>query len=116
MGIIAHHALVITGTHGDWIERAHEKARSLFADQVSPISPPMVNSTKSFCVFPDGSKEGWEESAAGDSARDALIAWLYEQEYEDHSSPLSWVEVHYGEIRYEGSGARITRSAWKDRG
>ncbi len=117
MGVIAHHAIVITGSYGGFAERAHEKALGIFPrEQVSEISPEAVNGYRSFSVFPDGSKEGWSESDDGNAQRDAFVTWLYEQEYGDGSSPLSWVEVHYGEIRYASNGARITRSAWKDRG
>jgi len=100
MGHIRHHAIVITGTYGDWIDKAHKKALEIFG-YVSEISPEMINGTKSFYVPPDGSKEGWEESADGDDERNKFIEWLEEKNYDDDSSPLAWAEVQYGDDNYE---------------
>lgn len=116
MGIIAHHAIVVTGSYDNWPQKAHDKAVSIFpAEQVSELSPEVTNGYRSFAVFPDGSKEGWGQSEDGDANRNAFITWLYEQEYDDHSSPLKWVEINYGEIGAH-NGARITRSTWRNRG
>lgn len=113
MGTIAHHAIIVTGVYGDWTQKAHAFAERIFPEaQVSPIATSPTNGYKSFCIFPDGSKEGWEESQSGDEQRDAFIAWLERQRYGDLSAPLSWVEINYGEIAYAGNGAKITRSTW----
>lgn len=113
MGIIAHHAIIVTAGFGDWAAKAHRMAENLFPEaQVSAISKSPINGYESFCIFPDGSKEGWEESQTGDEQRDAFVAWLDRQRYTDGSSPVRWVEVHYGEISYDGDGSRITRDAW----
>lgn len=98
MGYIRHHAIIVTGTYGDWIDRAHNKANKLFAEkQVSPILEPSINATRSFFIGPDGSKEGWDDSDTGDKQRKKFIQWLNEQRYDDHSSLLSWAEVLYGD-------------------
>lgn len=117
MGIISHHAIVVTGTYEDWAERAHKMACSIFpAAQVSQLSPVVVNGTRSFCVFPDGSKEGWEASTRGDEERDTFIRWLVAQRYDDGSSPLCWAEVNYGEcVRGDFNGAKVDRHAWQRR-
>jgi len=113
MGVVAHHAIVVTGGYQDWAELAHACALKYFPEgQVSPLSAKAINGYQSFCVFPDGSKEGWSDSAEGDAHRDGFIAWLKAQAYSDGSSPLAWAEVNYGEIRWAKYGAEITRSAW----
>lgn len=111
MGTISHHAIVVTATYGDYAERAHAKALGIFNERlVSPLSPGVVNGTRSFCVFPDGSKEGWDESADGDRKRDVFIEWLNLQRYCDGSTPYRWAEVNYGEgADGPGDGASVTR-------
>lgn len=96
MGYLRRHAVVVSNCYDDWLEKAHERASEIFP-WVSPISPEHVNGERSFFIPPDGSKEGWEESDAGDVRRDEFIAWLRAQCYEDGSSPLTWVEVQYGD-------------------
>jgi len=64
---------------------------------VSEVVESPTNSRFSFAVFPDGSKEGWEQSNVGDAQRANLIKWLDRQRYEDGSSPFDWVEVQYGD-------------------
>lgn len=98
MGYERNHAIVITGSHAQetTISDAHAFAVSTGAC-VSPLSGEVVNRKQSFCVFPDGSKEGWPESDVGDSQRARIIAWLDSRRYDDGSSPLSWVEVQYGD-------------------
>ena len=48
-------------------------------------------------VPPDGSKEGWRESEAGDSTRAAFVKWLRSRCYDDGSSSYGWVEVQYAD-------------------
>lgn len=111
MGIIAHHAIVVTG-YDDKTKQAHELASSIFSKgQVSAVSTSPINHYLSFAVFTDGSKEGWDDSDTGDERRDTFIEWLEGQRFDDGSSPLHWVEINYGEIASE-AGAKITRSTW----
>lgn len=98
MGYIVHHAIIVTDRgYGDWIEQAHTAARRLFGPLVTDIVPSIVNGNRSFAVVPDGSKEGWVESDDHDGARTLFRRWLHALEDGDHSSPLSWVEVQYGD-------------------
>lgn len=60
-----------------------------------------MNFYESFFVAPDGSKEFWEISEAGDRLRDEFVAWLNEQRFADGSSPFDWVEVQYGDDERE---------------
>jgi hypothetical protein len=100
MGIISHHAIVVTASYGDYAERAHAKARDIFdgvGALLSELSPVTTNGTRSFCVFPDGSKEGWGASEEGDGRRNDLIEWLGRQRYGDGSTPYTWAEIEMGE-------------------
>lgn len=96
MGYMRHHAIVVTSFSVERIAPAHTQAKSLFS-QVSEIIQSPINGYWSFLVAPDGSKEGWQESADGDASRDTFVSWLEAQRYEDGSSPLDWAEVQYGD-------------------
>jgi hypothetical protein len=99
MGYERHHAIIVTSWSKASIEAAHQQATTLFAEtfvQVTDVTAAGMNDYRSFLVAPDGSKEGWHDSDAGDAARAAFIAWLGRQTYEDGSSNLDWVEIHYG--------------------
>lgn len=107
MGYMRHHAIVVTGILRDLtlssfprIEDAHAEALELFP-RVSPIVESEINGYGSFFIPPDGSKEGWAESSAGDGKRARFRVWLYSKEYEDGSSPFKWVEVQYGDDERE---------------
>jgi len=90
MGYIKHHAIIVIDSgYGDGIVAAHAEALRVFAASeglggrvmasvVGPIISSPVNGYRSFYIAPDGSKEGWSDSDAGDVARDQLIAWLGE--------------------------------------
>ena len=96
MGYIRNHAIVDTATYGDYIQQAHAKAVEIFGENVSALTPEVINGSRSFLVPPDGSKEGWGESDEGDKRRELFKEWLRAQAYEDHSTPLHWVELRYG--------------------
>lgn len=111
MGYMVHHAIVVTCWSEGNAERARAEALRCFGPVgvlfdggpplgdclVSPIIHSPVNGYYTFLVGPDGSKEGWKPSDQGDAARAAFIAWLEAQRYEDHSSPIDWAEVQYGD-------------------
>lgn len=96
MGYMCHHAIVVTSWQHDLLEQARAKAVEL-GMSVSEITPEVTNGYRSFFVAPDGSKEGWDTSDNGDAARDALVAWLDAQRYDDDSTPLAWVEIQFGD-------------------
>lgn len=96
MGIINHNAIIATTWSQDaarefnaWLLRY---PNALCSSLESPC-----NGYVTFFIAPDGSKEGWEESDAGDRFRDTVIARLRQDDYDDGSSPWAWVEVGYGE-------------------
>lgn len=110
MGYIRHNAIVVTATYEDHIERAHAEAVRIFHAPesamctyavVTEVTPEAMNTTRSFLVGPDGSKEGWALSDEFDARRDTFIEWLRAQAYADGSSPLAWVEVQYGDDELE---------------
>jgi hypothetical protein len=92
MGFMRHHAIVVTSCIDEKIEQAHEFAVSLFP-WVSPISPSGMNGFRSFFVPPDGSKEGWAESAEGDLRRARLRDFLRSLYHDDQSTSLHWAEL-----------------------
>lgn len=107
MGYMRHHAIVITGQEEETgIQQALIMSRSLELI-VTPISTPTTNGYRSFCVLPDGSKEGWKESDKMDERRDALIEWLYGQ------PRLDWVEVSFAD---EAGPPQILRNSSEGRG
>lgn len=104
MGYIRHHAIVVVGFDRERVEKAHVKAIEL-GMQVTNIVTSSINAYESFMVTPDGSKESWEESDAGDARRDEYIAWL-------RAEPklfLDWAEV---ELDTERDFAQLTRHRW----
>ncbi len=97
MGYMRHHAIIVTA-YDDYIKNAHAKAIEIFgAPRVSGFTDPVVNDYQTFIVGPDGSKEGWEPSMAGDEKRETFVNWLRKQIHSDGSSSLKWVEVQYGD-------------------
>jgi len=100
MGYREHHAIIVTATYENWIEKAHNQASKIFK-WVSPISPFLGgNQCRSFFIPPDAAELA-TDSHEGDRRRDEFIEWLEDQKYEDGSSPLQWAEVQYGDTRPE---------------
>ena len=96
MGYMRHHAIVVSSCDDRLIEAAHKEAAAIGLD-VTNIVGPVVNGYRSFCVVPDGSKEGWSASDEGDANRAAFIEWCREQAFDDGSSLLEWVEVQFAD-------------------
>lgn len=110
MGYLKHHAIVVTSWRKEAIEEAHAKALEIFVNfdsfmsgkaWVSPISEPGVNGQRSFFVAPDGSKEGWSQSVAGDEQRKEFCDWL------ESVTMIDWCEVVVGD---EADSPRVIRS------
>lgn len=108
MGYMRHDAIVVTSYDRERAERAHAFAFDTFlpiaklleangCSLVSEILSAPINSAYTFVIGPDGSKEGWEPSDMGDSARNTFVEWLDAQRHEDGSSPYDWVWVQYGD-------------------
>ena len=101
MGYMRDNAIIVTGYYGEYIDNAHKRAKKIFGEQVSEITPEATNGARSFFVAPDGSKEGWKESNIGDENREAFVKYLENRRYSDGSSPLNLVEVQYGDDELE---------------
>ena len=109
MGYMRDHAIVVTCFEEELLLTARRKAIALFGvGQVSAILKALVNDYTSFCVGPDGSKEGWAESDEGDAKRASFVEWLDQQRETDGSSALRWVVVQYGDD--EGVSFVVTHS------
>lgn len=101
MGVINHNAVIATAQCGDnqvrkvleWVDSLPEDLKGLFIVNRNVLA----NSATTIVLTPDGSKEGWDASARGDSLRDQFIKLLRSFNYEDESNPFDWVEVSYGE-------------------
>jgi hypothetical protein len=100
MGYMRHNSIIVSGCIYKYIKDAYEKAIEIFPE-VSNLLHSDVNGYRSFFIPPDGSKEGWYGSNLGDDKRHRFIEWLKGQNYEDGSSPFSWVEVQYGDDNKE---------------
>ena len=91
MGIIRHDAIVITAEHD--LEEAHAVAVFIFGDQVTSVARGVVNNSHTFCIAPDGSKEGWADSEVGDERRKTFIEWA---ESDRPKRGFHWVAVNFG--------------------
>lgn len=90
MSDVIHHAVVVTSWDPDKLMTAHTFAIEL-GMHVSNISKRVTNGYASFCVFPDGSKEGWAESDDHDAKRAQFYRHL-----EKNRTHLEWAVVRYG--------------------
>jgi len=66
-------------------------------DEISDIMMSATNEYYTFFVPPDGSKEGWPESDAGDKSRSAFMDWCDSQAYEDGSNSITAYDIRYGD-------------------
>ena len=108
MGYMRYHAIVVSSWNDTLLHEARAEAVRIFAvlnaefgsapaQPPSLIMPSSTNGIGTFLVPPDGSKEGWPESDAGNKRRDEFVAWLNSKVYDDGSTSLRWVEVQYGD-------------------
>lgn len=89
MGVIRHHAMIVTGYDMEDMKATRRFAELCNLDP-SPIMESHSNGYLTFFIPPDGSKEGWERSQEGDEERDRFKKFLRKRRVED------WVELAYG--------------------
>lgn len=89
MGVIKHHAIVVTGYDMEDMKDTRRFAE-LCNLNPTPIMHSPVNGYKTFFIPPDGSKEGWGPSNDGDEERDRFKKFLRRRNKED------WAEISYG--------------------
>jgi len=90
MGYFRHNVIVCAFWDIKRAELCHTKAKEIFGKYVTEITPESTNGYCAFMIPPDGSKEGWEESNAGDDRRDLFTKWL-ESSKDQHY--CEWFEV-----------------------
>jgi hypothetical protein len=116
MGYIAHDAVLVTLS--DYVQDRHAEPSMPDVDAfraslpeewrplvVGPIKA-LINGYISYAFLPDGSKEGWPPSDAGDEYRDQFAA-LFSFTYEDGSSPFDVVRVRFGGDDWETPSVSI---------
>lgn len=133
MGPMRHHAMIVTTHRREYSLDAYKTALEIFGDDeeldqgdrftptssgeflplVSPIADSVTNGYSSFAIFPDGSKEGWEESNRGDKRRATLQDWLRSPRHGYDESMFEWVEVIDGDDAGEES---ISAGSFIDQG
>lgn len=109
MGTIQHHALIFTSFAGrEGLKEIHQYAMSIEA-QPSEILGPMVNGYGFFFVPPDGSKEHWPASDAGNERRKLLVA-------KARALYIECTQVEWGElgVSIEGYGVRAQKYEYDD--
>lgn len=111
MGYMVHHTIVVSSCIDDLLDKAYSKAQEIFGDQVSNVVESKINGYRSFFIAPDGSKDGWKDSDAGNMRRDEFVAWLDEQRYEDGSTSLGWVEVQFNDDKRDTKVVRDSDGA-----
>jgi len=97
-----HHAILVTSWSEDHVTRAHAEAERLGV-VITPVVKSPTNGYRSFVILPDGSKEGWAESDAGDTARAAFVSWLRDHCMVIDDGRESWY-VDWVEIEFPGDG------------
>lgn len=102
MGMIRHHAIIVTTHSINTMHKVLDAARGIFGDDcgnvVADPLPPHGHRTNGYhtiTVVPDGSKEFWPASDAGDARRARFIEFLQGLPAQGHYP--DWVEVCYGE-------------------
>ena len=95
MGHTLHHTIVVTSWSGPDLFRAARKARLMGCAVIGP-SAPQMNGYRTFCIVPDGSKDGWGTSDAGDTRRNQFVDWLNAQRDEDGGTCFDWFEASFG--------------------
>lgn len=95
MGLIQHHALVAI----TWDQKSFECIVAQINERTDCdqflLNVTKINAYYTIIIPPDGSKEGWEESDAGDARRDWLLKIIAESE---HAGRWDWIEVEFGEL------------------
>jgi hypothetical protein len=91
MGYIRHDAIIVTTWDAKRLGKARDKALELGL-LATEIIEGVVNGYVSFLIAPDGSKEGWPESDAGDEARAAWKEWARTTD----EMYVNWAHVNFG--------------------
>ena len=93
MGYIKHDAIIVTTWDEKYLSPAMDKAIELGLP-CSGVTESKINGYVSFLIAPDGSKEGWGNSDAGNIARENWKSWAKEQTRKNDLW-IEWVHVSY---------------------
>ena len=120
MGTMAHHLLVVTADgyvlDYPFMPDIEEFRASLPQEWAALVVGPftgMVNHTLTWMFLPDGSKEGWPESDAGDIYRQRFADLFAIQYEEDGSTPFDVALVQYGGTYPERAELSDPRRDWR---
>lgn len=91
MGYIRHDAVIVTAWDAERLAKCVAKADELGLRHTNIVES-QINGYASFLIVPDGSKEGWEDSNAGDALRAEWIVWARA----NRDLWVDWVLVSYG--------------------
>lgn len=97
---------------GHLARHLHQRAREIGL-AVSQLHHPEIEDYHYFTVFPDGSKEGWDESDDGDSRHDQFIAEINRWRMGNRPGHIQWMEVQIGDDGDERKITRHGRQRWK---
>jgi len=92
MGMIRHHAIVVTSFYKEEAHHWQSEAKAIFGQLVSDVIPGTHNGYFSFMIAPDGSKEFWPPSDANNEKRAKFLERLQTREFKGRA-----VEVAFGE-------------------
>lgn len=95
MGTMQHHAVIATTPFRDTFKEVWKRTKELDGHFVK--GKLQMSGYRTIVLMPDGSKEGWLASDAGDDARDAFIS-LLESYVLDGGNYWEYVEVSFGEL------------------
>ena len=112
--MMRHNAIIVYSWNKVLLNKAYEKAVSLFGKLVSPVINSSINEYKSFFVAPDGSKEYWDESDQYNALRSMLCDFIDSLAYDDGSSAVEYVDASFGET-YDGRTAEIDRHGYREK-
>lgn len=110
MGTTNHNAIIATTYKDEEIERIKEwRKQHIEYRPYFIFGPRATNNYQTVVLVPDGSNEGWQESDAFDALRRDFVFQLEKGNFEDWSSPWSWIEVGFGEY-----GQKVLRGNCKN--
>ena len=95
MGYIKHNVMIFTSWDKRNLIKVRKFATTLLGSLVTNIKSSNVNSTFTFFIAPDGSKEGWTESDIADDCRQKIADFVNSMAYSDGSNVITFVDVSY---------------------
>jgi hypothetical protein len=105
MGYVRHNAIIATAWQPSAVRALVQFAEDVGAEAIE--GDERTNGYRTVVITPDGSKEGWESSAEGDTARAKIREWL--RRAGDSDLFFEWCEVAYGD---DDGNAEIVDSEW----